>query len=57
MNNIRELNELIYAGANLVCAKISALQEKTKETQNLNFKLDRWHTWELYDKQKCYDIQ
>ena len=33
-NNIRELNELIYAGAKLVCEKIGIPSKSTKKTSN-----------------------
>ena len=41
-NNITELNELIYAGAKLVCKKIGILLKSTKKkkNQNLNEKFD-----------------
>ena len=38
-DNITELNELIHAGAKLVCDKIGIPQETGTEIQNLNGKL------------------
>ena len=39
-NNITELNELIYAGAKLVCEKIGILSKSMKEKSKL-----RWEIW------------
>ena len=39
-NYITELNELIYAGAKLVCEKIGIPSKSTKKNQNLDRKFD-----------------
>ena len=38
--NITELNELIYAGAKLVCEKIGIPSKSTKKNQNQDGKFD-----------------
>ena len=52
MNNIMELNELIYAGAKLVCDKIGVHLRTRTEIQNLNGKSNWKHRFEIYDKLK-----
>ena len=39
-NNITELNELIYAGAKLVCEKIGIPSESTKKQSKPGWKFD-----------------
>ena len=39
-NNITELNELIYAGAKLICEKIGIPKKSTKKSQNQDGKFD-----------------
>ena len=39
-NNITELNELIYAGAKLVCENIAIPSTSTKKPQKLGWRLD-----------------
>ena len=39
MNNITELNEVIYAGVKLVCDKIGAHKRPQTKTQNLDKKI------------------
>ena len=49
MNNITELNELIYAGVKLICEKIGILSESTKE------KSKPW--WEIWLEKQIKNLQ
>ena len=41
MNNITELNELIYAGAKLVCKNIGILSKSTKKKTKPGCEMDK----------------